>query len=155
MQNVILALHILACVAMTVVVLLQRSEGGALGIGGGSGSVFSGRGAAGALVRTTMIIGGIFFLTSLVLTTMASRDPNRSGVEAAVEGGAAPGGPTDLLDPDTNLLDDPLLASPTDPLAEDTEGPAPEPEAVAPADVSAEPNDDPFAAAHEDAEDRP
>jgi len=116
MENVILAVHILACLAMTVVVLLQRSEGGALGIGGGGGggSMFSGRGAASALVRTTMIFGGIFFLTSLVLTTMAARDPERSAVERAVERDGGGGLAIDALDPETDLLGDPA-----DPLADD------------------------------------
>lgn len=73
METVILVVHILACVAMTGLVLVQKSEGGALGIGGGGGGMMSGRGAAGALVRTTIIFGGIFFITSLALTTIASR----------------------------------------------------------------------------------
>jgi preprotein translocase subunit SecG len=64
MQNVILVVHILACVVMTGLVLIQKSEGGGLGMGGGGGgnSLMSGRGAAGALVRTTIILGGVFFI---------------------------------------------------------------------------------------------
>lgn len=149
MENVILAVHILACIAMTVVVLLQRSEGGALGMGGGTGSMMTGRGAAGALVRTTMIFGGIFFLTSLVLTTMASRDPERSAVERAAEADGGPAGvAADLLDPETDLTRDPLLARPGagdgDPLAEGdgTESaPATDPlaEGTDPADGSVDP----------------
>lgn len=80
MQNVILFIHILACVTMVGVVLLQRSEGGALGIGGGGGGLMSARGAAGTLVRMTMIIGGIFLATSLALTVIA----NRSGEDSSV-----------------------------------------------------------------------
>lgn len=57
MQNVILVIHILACLGMIGLVLVQKSEGGGLGIGGGgTNSLMSGRGAAGALVRTTMIL---------------------------------------------------------------------------------------------------
>jgi preprotein translocase subunit SecG len=55
-------------------VLLQRSEGG-LGLGGGGGGVsgfMTGRGQANALTRTTAILAGLFFLTSLTLTIMAS-----------------------------------------------------------------------------------
>ncbi|MEM7767862.1 MAG: preprotein translocase subunit SecG [Pseudomonadota bacterium] len=121
MQNVILAVHILACLAITIIVLLQRSEGGALGIGGGSGSMLSGRGAAGALVRTTMIFAGIFFITSLVLTTLASRDPERSAVERAAESEGGASGPIDILDPDANILGDDLTgdtAAEPDPLAD-------------------------------------
>ncbi|MEL7130002.1 MAG: preprotein translocase subunit SecG [Pseudomonadota bacterium] len=110
MQNVILVVHILACIVMTAVIMLQKSEGGALGIGGGGGGLMSGRGAAGALVRTTMIVGGIFFMTSLGLTTLANRTTDdRSAVERTVEvelGETVE--PGDLLDPSTPLLDDPI-----------------------------------------------
>ncbi len=81
MQNVILAIHILATITLTGVILLQRSEGGALGMGGGdSGGLMSGRGAAGALVRTTMILATVFFLTTLTLTTMANRGHQSTSV---------------------------------------------------------------------------
>jgi preprotein translocase subunit SecG len=53
MINVILALHLMVAVALVGMVLMQRSEGGALGMGGGSGSMISGRGAANVLVRGT------------------------------------------------------------------------------------------------------
>jgi len=93
MQTVILVIHILASIAMIAVVLLQRSEGGALGIGGGGGGggLVSGRGAAGALVRTTMIFGGIFFVTSLTLTTIAAhRADQADGIERRLQDGTDP-----------------------------------------------------------------
>lgn len=109
MQNVILAIHILACLAMIGLVLVQKSEGGGLGIGGGgANSLMSGRGAAGAIVRTTIIIGGIFFATSLALTSIANRSAdNRSGLERVLEETAplAPAGePIDLFDPSVDPL---------------------------------------------------
>jgi len=118
MQNVILVIHILACLAMIGLVLVQKSEGGGLGIGGGgANSLMSGRGAAGAIVRTTIIIGGIFFATSLALTSIANRaDVNRSGIERALEGdvpATAPSAPTDLFDPSVSLLGDETLPSST------------------------------------------
>lgn len=110
MQNVILVVHILACVVMTGLVLIQKSEGGGLGMGGGGGgnSLMSGRGTAGALVRTTIIVGGLFFITSLTLTTIANRDNDtRTDVERAL--GADDEGPitapADLFDPSAPLLD--------------------------------------------------
>ncbi|MEE2920627.1 MAG: preprotein translocase subunit SecG [Pseudomonadota bacterium] len=111
MQNVILVVHIIACLVMTGLVLIQKSEGGGLGIGGGggggAGSLMSGRGAAGALVRSTIMFGGIFFLTSLGLTTLANRNNDtRTEVERALgadEEGAS--GPVDLLDPTAPLLE--------------------------------------------------
>ena len=83
MQNVILVIHVLACIAMTGVIMLQRSEGGALGIGGGGGGgggLMTGRGAASALVRTTMIFGAIFFVTSLTLTVIANSGRDTSSL---------------------------------------------------------------------------
>ena len=53
MQTVLIVIHLMIVVALVGVVLLQRSEGGALGIGGGSGGMMSARGAADALTRTT------------------------------------------------------------------------------------------------------
>ena len=77
MENVLLVVHILACIGLIGVVLLQKSEGGALGMGGGGGGgLMSGRGAASALSRTTMILAGVFMLTSLTLTTIATRTNN-------------------------------------------------------------------------------
>ena len=71
MLNVILTIHMIACVALVIAVMLQRSEGGALGMsGGGTGGVISGRGAANVLVRTTMILAGVFFVTSIVMTRL-------------------------------------------------------------------------------------
>ncbi|MBI1400668.1 preprotein translocase subunit SecG [Hyphomonas sp.] len=120
MQNVILVIHILACLAMIGLVLVQKSEGGGLGIGGGgANSLMSGRGAAGAIVRTTIIIGGIFFATSLALTSIANRNSdNRSGIEKALEETApagASGDPVDLFDPSVSLVEsDPAPASTSD-----------------------------------------
>ncbi len=71
---------------MVGVVLLQRSEGGALGIGGGGSGLMSARGAAGTLVRMTMIIGGIFLATSLALTVIANRSSEDSSVLDAAGG---------------------------------------------------------------------
>jgi len=109
MQNVILVIHILACLALIGLVLVQKSEGGGLGIGGGgSNSLMSGRGAAGAIVRTTIIVGGIFFVTSLALTSIANRSSgNQSGIERALEESSpalTPEDPVDLFDPSIPLL---------------------------------------------------
>ena len=69
MENALLALSLLSCIALIVAVLLQRSEGGALGMGGGGGGgLVSGRGAADTLVRATMFLAAIFIVTCLALT---------------------------------------------------------------------------------------
>lgn len=156
MQNVILVIHILAALAMTGLVLLQKSEGGGLGIGGGgSNSLMSGRGAAGALVRSTMIFGAVFFVTSLTLTSIANRSfDNRSDIERAIEGAApaaAPTGPIDLLDPTVPLLNEaPVTSSEvgiapaqTPPAGTEAEAPADSDAVTGEAPVSEEPADAP------------
>jgi preprotein translocase subunit SecG len=66
MQNVLLVIHLMVVTALVIVVLLQRSDGGALGIGGGG--FMTGRGQANALTRATAILGAAFFTTSILLT---------------------------------------------------------------------------------------
>ena len=70
METVIIVIHLMVVIALVAVVLVQRSEGGGLGIGGGSGFMTA-RGAANALTRTTAILAAIFFATSLGLSIMA------------------------------------------------------------------------------------
>jgi preprotein translocase subunit SecG len=75
MTTVILVIHLLLAIALIGVVLLQRSEGGALGIGsGGAGSLFTSRGAANVLTRTTAILAVAFFLTSVALTVISRQE---------------------------------------------------------------------------------
>jgi preprotein translocase subunit SecG len=72
MQTVIIVIHLMVVLAMIAVVLLQKSEGGGLGIGsGGGGGFLSSRGTANVLTRTTAILAGIFFATSLLLSILA------------------------------------------------------------------------------------
>ena len=75
MTTVILTIHVLIVLALIAIVLLQRSEGGALGMGGGGsgGGFMTGRGAANALTRTTSILAACFFATSITLAVIADR----------------------------------------------------------------------------------
>jgi preprotein translocase subunit SecG len=70
MQTFLITVHLLVVIALVAVVLLQRSEGGALGMGGGG--FMSGRAQANALTRTTAVLAAIFFATSLGLTLLAN-----------------------------------------------------------------------------------
>ena len=70
MQTLLIVVHLMIVIALVGVVLLQRSEGGGLGIGGGSGFMTA-RGAANALTRTTAILAAAFFVTSLTLSIVA------------------------------------------------------------------------------------
>ena len=89
MSTVILLIHILICVALVGVVLLQRSEGGALGIGGGSGGFMTGRSAGNALTKTTAVLAACFFATSLVLSILASQQRPAPAI-LPTDGGLAP-----------------------------------------------------------------
>jgi preprotein translocase subunit SecG len=83
MQGFLIVVHLLVVIALVTVVLLQRSEGGALGIGGGGGFM-TGRGQANALSRATAILATLFFATSLIMSILAgwSRTP-RSILDSA------------------------------------------------------------------------
>jgi preprotein translocase subunit SecG len=86
MQSVLIAIQLLVSIALVAVVLLQRSEGGALGMGGGGGSglggLFSPRGAADTLTRTTAVLAILFFLTSLALTLLALHGRSESFIQS-------------------------------------------------------------------------
>jgi preprotein translocase subunit SecG len=105
MQSVLIVIHILIVVALIAVVLLQRSEGGALGAGGGTGSFMTGRGQANALSRATAILGAMFFATALLMSILSSwsRAPHsilEKGGAPAPAGQTAPGpaSPGNILD---------------------------------------------------------
>jgi len=75
MFGLLLTAHILICVGLVIVVLLQSGKGGGLAggaFGGTAQTVFGGRGATDFMTRATMVLGGAFFLTSLVLALLSS-----------------------------------------------------------------------------------
>jgi preprotein translocase subunit SecG len=87
MSTVLLVIHALIAVTLIGVVLLQRSEGGALGIGGGSGGFMTGRGAANFLTRVTAGLAAGFFATSILLSMIATRHAGpHSVLESTVPG---------------------------------------------------------------------
>ncbi len=79
METVVLVIHLLLVTALIGVVLVQRSEGGALGIGGG-GNFMSTRGTGNALTRATTILAALFFITSIGLTLLARTNNEAGGV---------------------------------------------------------------------------
>lgn len=90
MQTVIIVIHLMVVLAMIGVVLLQKSEGGGLGMGGGSGFMSS-RGTANVLTRATAVLAAIFFTTSLVLSILAGIE--RKPTSILQGSGSAPGRP--------------------------------------------------------------
>jgi preprotein translocase subunit SecG len=98
MELILLIVHLFLAMALVGVILLQKSEGGALGMGGGgAGSFLSARGAANLLTRTTAILAGLFIITSLSLALIASHKRTvqpRSIVDPPGRSGPATPGPT-------------------------------------------------------------
>ena len=70
MQHVVIVIHLMLVLALIGVVLLQKSEGGGLGIGS-TGGFMTSRGTANVLTRATAILAGLFFATSLMLSILA------------------------------------------------------------------------------------
>jgi len=108
MENVILVVHLILAVCLIGVVLLQRSEGGGLGMGGGGGTggVMTGRAAATALGKLTWAFAIAFLATSITLTILAAQNSasesvlDRIGVSAPADDNAD--GPA--LPPASDLL---------------------------------------------------
>jgi preprotein translocase subunit SecG len=106
LENVVLTIHLILALLLIGVVLLQRSEGGGLGIGGGGGTV-SARGAATALTKLTWIFAAAFIVTSITLTVLATRggsggsvvDSATTATEAPADAPATPGLTGDLTPP--------------------------------------------------------
>jgi|CXWL01.1.fsa_nt_gi preprotein translocase subunit SecG len=98
MALIVLSIHLVVSMALIGLVLLQRSEGGALGIGGGGGALMSGRGAADALAKMTSFAGGFFLITSLSLTVISGAARDSQGrsvfdVLPSFQGSPAPAAP--------------------------------------------------------------
>jgi preprotein translocase subunit SecG len=95
MTTVLLIIHLFVTLALIGVVLIQRSEGGGLGIGSsqGMGSFMSGRGTANLLTRTTAVLAVIFMGLSLTLALMdrgTSASPGRSILDSPPPAATAP-----------------------------------------------------------------
>jgi preprotein translocase subunit SecG len=94
MQTVVILIHLMIVLAMVGLVLIQKSEGGGLGMGGGSGGGFmSSRGTANVLTRATGILAALFFATSLFLSILAGYDRKPRSILDSGGTPAAPGAP--------------------------------------------------------------
>jgi preprotein translocase subunit SecG len=91
MQTVIIVIHLMLVIAMIGLVLLQKSEGGGLGIGS-TGGFMSSRGTTNVLSRTTAILAACFFATSLLLSVLAGWHRNPTSILKT--GGPTPPGQT-------------------------------------------------------------
>jgi preprotein translocase subunit SecG len=148
MQTVLIVIHLMVVLALVGVVLIQRSEGGGLGIGGGSGFM-SARGTANALTRTTAILATLFFVTSMAIGILsryeskptdildqipASQTTTGKGILDALPGTKQPAAPVAPKDNGVPGASEPAAMAPAAPAT-------PAPDAMAPATPAAnEPN---------------
>jgi preprotein translocase subunit SecG len=87
MHTVIILIHLMIVLSLVGLVLLQKSEGGGLGMGSGGGSFMTSRGTANVLSRTTAILAALFFVTSLILSIVAGWDRKPRSI---LDGSSAP-----------------------------------------------------------------
>ena len=85
MENIILTLNIILAILLVAIILLQKSEGGALGIGVSQDSFISSRSAGSILTKITAIIATLFIVTSVSLTIMTKEEFSSSSVLEKVE----------------------------------------------------------------------
>ena len=85
MENIILVLNIILAILLVVIILLQKSEGGALGLGVSQDSFVSSRTAGSFLTKATAIIATLFIITSVSLTIMSKEEFSSSSVLEKVE----------------------------------------------------------------------
>jgi preprotein translocase subunit SecG len=116
MASVILVIHILVAIGLVAMILLQRSEGGALGIGGGGGGgggFMTGRGVGNLLTKTTAGLALAFFVTSITLTVLARQSNAPTSVlDKATQQPGSPKAPTSSAPVLPNL---PTKPAPTTP----------------------------------------
>ena len=85
MENIILILNIVLAILLVGVILLQKSEGGALGLGVSQESFVSSRSAGSFLTKTTTIIAILFIITSILLTIISREEISSSSVLEKIE----------------------------------------------------------------------
>lgn len=125
MQDVLLAIHLILALGIIGLVMIQRSEGGGLGIGGGGGGlggVASARGTANLLTRLTAIFAAGFFCTSLALGVLADKSSTADQSILDVTDNPAPVisniiNEDDLKSPEQELEKENATTEPSAPLA--------------------------------------
>ena len=85
MENIILILNIILAILLVAIILLQKSEGGALGLGASQDSFISSRSAGSVLTKATAIIATLFIITSISLTIISKEEYSSSSVLEKVE----------------------------------------------------------------------
>ena len=95
----LLIVQSLIAIALIAVILMQRSEGGGLGVGGSSSGFMTARGAADFLTRSTSILGGMFIVLSIVMAAIAGATREPTKIDTSLAGKIAPGQETQTAPP--------------------------------------------------------
>jgi preprotein translocase subunit SecG len=113
MQTVLLVAYLLIVLALIAVILLQRSEGGGLGMGGNAGGLMTVRGSANLLTRTTGVLAALFFATAIGLTILSELDRGTDSIldQATTNGGPQP---STVLDALSQMQGDASSSAPAD-----------------------------------------
>ena len=85
MENIILILNIIFAIFLVVIILIQKSEGGALGLGASQDSFISSRSAGSFLTKATAILATLFIITSISLTILSKKEFSNSSVLEKIE----------------------------------------------------------------------
>jgi preprotein translocase subunit SecG len=119
MTTVVLVVHLLIALGLVAVILLQKSEGGGLGIGGGGGmsGFMTGRSTANLLTRTTAILAACFFVTSIVLALLAGGSRAPTSVIDQAPAPSSPATPSVPTAPATPAPAAPAAPAPAEPAA--------------------------------------
>jgi preprotein translocase subunit SecG len=116
MQTVLIVAELIIAVALVIFVLLQRSEGGGLGMGGGSGGgmggLFTPRGAADTLTRTTSVLAALFFLVCIGLNLVARQGTTQKSILESTPLTTAPVAPSKPATPATPVPTGPSVPKP-------------------------------------------
>ena len=121
LQTILLVAMILISVALTAVILLQRSEGGALGMGGGPSGFMTARGAGNLLTKATAILGVAFFVCAVALTIAGNFERGSRSVIDADAVGALSTDVATSAPAETPAAEEPKPAAPTGPSLDDLE----------------------------------
>ncbi|MFL6731261.1 MAG: preprotein translocase subunit SecG [Sphingomicrobium sp.] len=95
----LLIVQTLIAVTLISVILMQRSEGGGLGVGGSSSGFMTARGAADFLTRSTAVLGGLFIVLSIVMAAIAGATREPTKIDTSLAGKTAPAQQTQPVQP--------------------------------------------------------
>jgi preprotein translocase subunit SecG len=105
----LLIVQSLVAISLVGVILMQRSEGGGLGVGGSSSGFMTARGAADFLTRSTSILGGAFIVLSIVMAAIAGATREPTKIDTSLANSAAP------IEQSNSAAPQPVPAAPTSP----------------------------------------